>query len=100
MRDQRIERRASLRRVEPCDRGADGRIRAEAVNRLGRKRDKPAHRENARGIGHRIRVCGKHPRGQRCAQRFFFFAGLRFAAAGTFSQSSVFSRSMLSLIHI
>ena len=49
MRDQRIERRPALGLVEPRHRLAVAGVGAEAVDRLGRKRDQPAAREHARG---------------------------------------------------
>ena len=42
MGDQRIERRPALGLIEPCHRGGVGGVGAEAVDRLGRKRDQPA----------------------------------------------------------
>ena len=56
MRDQRIEARPALGGVEPRDRLAVGRVGAEAVDRLGRKRDQPAVGEHARGRRDRVAV--------------------------------------------
>ena len=59
MRDQRIEARAALGRIEPRDRFAVGGVGAEAVDRLGRKRDQPAVR----------RARARPPRSRRGSRR-------------------------------
>ena len=56
MRDQRVEARPALRRIEPRDRFAVRRVSPEAVNRLGRKRHQPAVREYARGRRDRVAI--------------------------------------------
>ena len=56
MRDQRVEARAALGGVKPRDRFAIGRVGAEPVDRLGRKRDQPAVGEHARGRRDRVAV--------------------------------------------
>jgi hypothetical protein len=49
MGDQRIEGRAPLGGIEMGDRGGIGGVRAEPVDRLGRKRDQPAGRQSPGG---------------------------------------------------
>ena len=65
MRDQRIEGRAALGRVEPGDRPAIGRVGAKAVDGFGRKRDQSAGREHARGLGDGSRIGLQNARRQR-----------------------------------
>ena len=55
MRDQRIERRAALGRVEPGDGLAIAGVGAEPVDGLGRKGDETAGRKAARGRLDRVR---------------------------------------------
>ncbi len=59
MRDQRIERRPALGRVEPRHRRAIGGVGAEPVNGLGGEGDKPAGRETR----------APHPRSRRRRRR-------------------------------
>jgi hypothetical protein len=51
MGDQRVERGTALGGVEAGDRLGVGRIRAEPVDRLGRKRHQPAGGKAGRGVG-------------------------------------------------
>ena len=64
MRDQRIEARPALRRIEPRDRLAVRRVCAEPVDRLGRKRDEPALGKHARCRRDRVVIGVEHTRGQ------------------------------------
>ncbi len=65
MRDQRVERRPPLGRIEPRHRLAIAGVGAEPVNRLGRKGDEPAGGQNARGLRDRSIVGAQNPRRQR-----------------------------------
>ena len=58
MGDERIERRAALGLIEARDGAPVGRVGAEAVDRLGRKRDEAAGGKHARRVRNR---CGIGP---------------------------------------
>src|SRR3954447_10561536 len=87
MRDQRIKARAPLRGIEPRNRLAIRCVRAEPVDRLGGKRDKPAVGEHARGRRDRIAVRFHHARDQ-----FDSHGAFRYGERGTLASKPEASR--------
>ena len=64
MRDQGVERRPALGRVDFCNRLRRRRVRAEAVDRLRRKGDQPARAQDARSVRDAGRVGPENAGGQ------------------------------------
>jgi hypothetical protein len=62
MDDQRVERRPALGRIDAGDRVRAGRVRGEAVDGLGRNRDRLAGADQPRRLGDRVGV-GRHDTG-------------------------------------
>ena len=105
VRDQRIERGPALGRIEPGDRLAVGRVGAEPIDGLGRKRDEPAGRQHAGGALDRRRASLDHLRCRRprsCRLPCFGFPAVAFccpasvlaARMGRGYKTALFSRSV------
>ena len=74
MRDQRIERGPSLRRIKPRDGSSIRRVRPKPVDGLGRERDETAVADEPRRLGNARRVRGADARvpRHRAAAKIYF----------------------------